>query len=79
MQKIRVFESFSGIGAQAMACKRLQKMFPGEVEFEFIGTSEIESAAIKAYKAVHGDTHCYGDICKIDWQQVPDYNHNPSG
>lgn len=28
MQKIRIFEAFSGIGAQAMACKRLQKMFP---------------------------------------------------
>lgn len=74
MRKIRVFEAFSGIGAQAMACKRLQNMFPGEVEFEFVGTSEIEPAAIKAYKAIHGDTHCYGDICKIDWQQVPDFD-----
>lgn len=74
MQKIRVFEAFSGIGAQAMACKRLQKMFPDEVEFEFIGTSEIEPAAIKAYKSVHGDTPCYGDICKIDWQHVPDFD-----
>jgi len=66
MRKIRVFEAFSGIGAQAMACKRLQKMFPGEVQFEFVGTSEIEHAAIKAYKAIHGDTPCYGDICKIN-------------
>lgn len=74
MKKIRVFEAFSGIGAQAMACKRLQKMFPDKVEFEFIGTSEIEPAAIKAYKAIHGDTHCYGDICKIDWSQVPNFD-----
>lgn len=74
MRKIRVFEAFSGIGAQAMACKRLQRMFPGEVQFEFVGTSEIEHAAIKAYKAVHGDTPCYGDICAIDWAQVPDFD-----
>ena len=31
-------------------------MFPDEVEFEFVGISEIEPAAIKAYNAVHGDT-----------------------
>lgn len=74
MKKIRVFEAFAGYGSQAMALKRLQKMFPDEVEFEFIGTSEIEPAAIKAYKAVHGDTPCYGDICKIDWSQVPDFD-----
>lgn len=74
MQKIRIFEAFSGIGAQAMACKRLQKMFPDEVEFEFVGISEIEPAAIKAYNAVHGDTPCYGDICAIDWMRVPDFD-----
>lgn len=74
MKKIRVFEAFSGIGAQAIACKRMQKMFPDEVKFEFIGTSEIEPAAIKAYKAVHGNTPCYGDICSIDWSQVPDFD-----
>lgn len=74
MKKIRVFEAFAGYGSTAIAMKRLQKMFPGEVQFEFIGTSEIEPAAIKAYKAIHGDTPCYGDICKIDWQHVPDFD-----
>lgn len=74
MKKIRVFEAFAGYGSTAIAMKRLQKMFPDEVEFEFIGTSEIEPAAIKAYKAIHGDTPCYGDICKIDWQHVPNFD-----
>lgn len=74
MNKIRVFEAFSGIGAQAMALKRLQANYPDVVEFEFVGTSEIESNAIKAYNAVHGDVKCYGDITKIDWSEVPDFD-----
>lgn len=74
MQTIRVFEAFAGYGSQAMACKRLQADFPGEVRFEFVGTSEIEPAAIKAYRAIHGDTPCFGDISKIDWASVPDFD-----
>lgn len=72
--KIRVFEAFSGIGAQAMSLKRLQAEHPDMLDFEFIGTSEIEPSAIKAYKAVHGDTRCYGDITRIDWNEVPDFD-----
>lgn len=74
MKKIRVFEAFAGYGSQAMAAKRLQRDFPGEVEFEFVGTSEIEPAAIKAYAAVHGDVPNFGDITKIDWAQVPGFD-----
>ena len=29
---------------------------------------------IKAYKAVHGDITNYGDISKIDWNNVPDFD-----
>lgn len=72
--KIRVFEAFAGYGSQAMALKRLQHDFPGKVEFEFVGISEIDSYAIAAYLAVHGDTPNYGDISKIDWSQVPDFD-----
>lgn len=74
MEKIRVFEAFAGYGSQAMACKRLQRDFPNDVEFEFVGISEIEPNAIKAYNAVHGDTHNYDDISRIDWKQVPDFD-----
>ena len=74
MNKIRVFEAFSGYGSQAMALKKLQLKHSDMFEFEFVGISEIEPSAIKAYNAVHGDTSCYGDISKIDWNEVPDFD-----
>ena len=74
MKHIRVFEAFAGYGSQAMALKRLQRDFPTEVEFDFVGISEIDSYAIAAYNSVHGDTPNFGDICKIDWTQVPDFD-----
>lgn len=74
MKKIRIFEAFAGYGSQAIAAKRLQRDFPDEVEFEFVGTSEIEPNAIKAYAAIHGDTLNYGDISKIDWVTVSDFD-----
>ncbi len=72
--KIRVFEAFAGYGSQAMAFKRLQRDFPDKVTFDFVGISEIDTYAIAAYNAVHGDTVNYGDISKIDWAQVPDFD-----
>lgn len=74
MKPIRVFEAFAGYGSQAMALKRLQSDFPGKVAFEFVGISEIDKYAIAAYNAVHGDTVNFGDISKIDWSQVPDFD-----
>jgi DNA (cytosine-5)-methyltransferase 1 len=74
MKTIRVFEAFAGYGSQAMALKRLEKEFPDKVHFEFVGISEIDSNPIKAYAAVHGDTPNYGDISKIDWSNVPDFD-----
>lgn len=74
MKRIRVFEAFAGYGSQAIALKRLQREFPDKVEFEFVGISEIDSYAIAAYNAVHGDTPNFGDISKIDWSQVPDFD-----
>lgn len=66
-QLIRVFEAFAGYGSQAMAFKRLQQDYPDVVEFEFVGISEIEPNAIKAYNAIHGDVPNFGDITKINW------------
>lgn len=68
MEKIRVFESFAGYGSQSMALKRLG------IDFEVVGISEIDKYAIQAYMAVHGETHNYGDISKIDWSIVPDFD-----
>lgn len=62
---IRLFESFSGIGCQAMALKRLG------VEIEHVGISEIDKYALASYKAIHGDVKNYGDIMKIDGSTLP--------
>lgn len=74
MRKIKVFEAFSGIGAQHEGWSRLQKDFPDDVQFEFVGMSEIDKYAEISYKAAHGDVANYGDITKIDWTQVPDFD-----
>ena len=68
MEKIRVFEAFAGYGSQSMALKRLG------IDFEVVGISEIDKYAIQAYMAVHGETPNYGDISKIDWSSVPDFD-----
>lgn len=54
--------------------KRLQRAFPGEVDFEFVGISEIEPTAIKAYRAIHGNSDNFGDICKINTAKLPDFD-----
>lgn len=72
--KVRVFEAFSGYGSTAMAMKKLQKDYPDKIDFEFVGISEIENNAVKAYKAVHGEVKNYGDISKINWSDVPNFD-----
>lgn len=54
MKKIRLFEAFSGIGAQHESLKQLQKEFPNEFEFESVGVSEIDAHAYISYCAAHG-------------------------
>lgn len=74
MKTIRVFEAFAGYGSQLMALERLQKMFGG-LNIQPIGYSEIDPIPIKAYELVHGtDIKNYGDISKIDWNSVPDFD-----
>ena len=70
---IRVFEAFAGYGSQAMALKRLRDNFP-TFDYEVVGISEIDKYALKAYEAVHGHCPNYGDISKIDWHNVPDFD-----
>ena len=65
---IKVFEAFAGYGSQSMALRRLG------IDFEVVGISEIDKYAIQAYMAVHGNTPNYGDISKIDWSCVPDFD-----
>lgn len=71
--KIRVFEAFAGYGSQSLALERLKRHFP-EFDYEVVGISEIDKYAVTAYKALHGDVPNYGDISKIDWKEVPDFD-----
>ena len=53
--------------------ERLRRDFPG-VEYEIVGISEIDKYAIEAYNALHPNVTNYGDISKIDWAEVPDFD-----
>lgn len=65
---LRVFEAFAGYGSQSMALRNIG------VDHEVVGISEIDKYAIMAYNATHGETKNYGDIAKIDWSEVPDFD-----
>lgn len=71
---IRVFEAFAGIGAQHEGFDRLHSDFPKDVQFEYVGMSEIDGQAVISYKAAHGEVCNYGDITKINWNDVPDFD-----
>lgn len=72
MDKIRIFEAFAGYGSQSMAMQRLKEKFG--LDYEIVGISEIDKYAIQAYNAVHPGVKNYGDISKIDWNEVPDFD-----
>lgn len=70
---LRVFEAFAGYGSQAMALQRLKEQNP-TFDYRVVGISEIDAPAIKSYMAVHGETTNYGDISKVDWNEVEDFD-----
>lgn len=71
---LRVFEAFSGYGSQSLALKYLKDKHP-DFEFEVVGMSDIEESAVTAYHLIHGeDIKNYGDVTKIDWSEVPDFD-----
>ena len=65
MRTYKVIELFSGVGAQRMALKRLEKKNP-DLHFEFVAQCEIDKHAINSYNAIHGETPNLGDITKVD-------------
>lgn len=67
---LRVFTSFSGYDSQCMALDRLP------IDYELVGWSEIDKYAIQAHNAVYPQwaDRNFGDITKIDWAQVPDFD-----
>lgn len=74
MDKVRVFEAFCGYGSQALALERLKADYPEKFDFEVVGISDIEKYPLMAYQALHGHCPNFGDITKIDWAQVPDFD-----
>lgn len=64
---MRVLELFSGYGSQALALENLGIEFVSDI-------SEIDKYAIQAYNQLHGETHNWGDITKIDENKLPYYD-----
>lgn len=66
---IKVFTAFSGYDSQCMALDRLG------IDYELVGWSEIDRYTIQAHNAVYPQwaDRNYGDISKIDWAKVPDF------
>lgn len=67
---LRVFTAFSGYDSQCMAIDRIG------MPYELVGWSEIDKYAIQAHNAVYPQyaDRNYGDISKIDWVSVPDFD-----
>lgn len=67
---LRVFTGFAGYDSQCMALRNIG------VPYVLVGWSEIDKYAIMAHNAVFPEAadKNYGDICKIDWSNVPDFD-----
>lgn len=67
---LKVFTSFSGYDSQCLAIRNLG------IPYTLIGWSEIDKYAIIAHNALFPEAadKNYGDISKIDWAQVPDFD-----
>lgn len=70
MTPLRVFTAFSGYDSQCLALNRLG------LPYELVGWSEIDKYAIQAHNALfpQWSERNYGDISKIDWSTVPDFD-----
>ena len=69
-KKIKLFDSFAGIGALHTALKKIG------VNVELVGFSEIDKYATKSYCAIHNvnkDLNL-GDVTKIDPVELPDFD-----
>ena len=73
--KIRVFTAFSGYDSQCLALDALKRDYP-DFDYELVGWSKIDKYAIQAHNALYPQwaDRNFGDISKIDWSQVPDFD-----
>lgn len=68
MVHLKVFEAFAGVGSQHMALRNLG------VDYEVVGVSEIDKFAHQSYEAIHGKTKNFGDISKLQPEDLPDFD-----
>ena len=69
MDKLKVFEAFSGYGSQSIALRNLG------IPHEVVAISEIDKYAIKAYYALHDkNIPNLGDISKIKVEDIPEHD-----
>lgn len=81
---IRVFTAFSGYDSQCLALNVLKRpvrqkngqFAKSNFDYELVGWSEIDKYAIKAHNTLFPQwaDRNYGDISKIDWDTVPDFD-----
>lgn len=65
---IRIFEGFAGYGGASFAFKRTS------LEHEVIGYSENDKFAIQIFESNHPKIINYGDITKINPEELPDFD-----
>lgn len=81
---LRLFEVCAGYGSQALALKRVARDYP-DFAFKLVGWCEFDpeskapiekQPAVIAHNALHpeGINTNYGDLTKIDWETVPDFD-----
>src|SRR3990167_712646 len=63
--KMKVFSTFAGVEGIGMGLPE---------EWERVGFSEIDKYASQVLAYHHPNVKNYGDITKIDWRQVPDFD-----
>ena len=68
MNKLKVFEAFSGYGSQSIALRNIG------IPYEVVAISEIDKYAIKAYESIHGSVLNLGDISKIKVEDIPKHD-----
>lgn len=72
---LRCFFAFEGYNSQGLALNRLKQHYP-DFDWVCVGRSEIDKYAIQAADALFPEAKDknYGDISKIDWNEVPDFD-----
>lgn len=72
---LRCFFAFEGYNSQGLALNKIKQYDP-TFEWVCVGRSEIDKYAITAADAIFPQSadKNYGDISKIDWNEVPDFD-----